>query len=64
MGAADYLKSVEQVINGKMNKKLLQKTLNYYFIYAVINFNLGWTNGFILYLTFYMKMMLMRIYML
>ncbi len=27
---------MEQVINGKMNKKLLQKTLNYYFIYAVI----------------------------
>ena len=26
---------MEQVINGKMNKKLLQKTLNYYFIYAV-----------------------------
>lgn len=27
---------MEQVINGKMNKKLLQKTLNYYFIYAVL----------------------------
>jgi two-component system sensor histidine kinase ArlS len=27
---------MEQVINGKMNKKLLQKTLNYYFIYAVV----------------------------
>ena len=27
---------MEQVINGKMNKKLLQKTLNYYFIYAII----------------------------
>lgn len=27
---------MEQVINGKLNKKLLQKTLNYYFIYAVI----------------------------
>ncbi len=26
---------MEQVINGKMNKKLLQKTLNYYFIYAL-----------------------------
>lgn len=25
-----------QVINGKMNKKLLQKTLNYYFIYALV----------------------------
>ncbi|MBG6188635.1 MULTISPECIES: sensor histidine kinase [Flavobacterium] len=27
---------MEQVINGKMNKKLLQKTLNYYFIYALV----------------------------
>jgi two-component system sensor histidine kinase ArlS len=27
---------MEQVINGRMNKKLLQKTLNYYFIYAVL----------------------------
>ena len=27
---------MEQVINGKMNKKLLQKTLNFYFIYAII----------------------------
>lgn len=27
---------MEQVINGKRNKKLLQKTLNYYFIYAVV----------------------------
>ncbi len=27
---------MEQDINGKMNKKLLQKTLNYYFIYAII----------------------------
>ena len=27
---------MEQVINGKMNKKLLQKTLNYYFIYAIV----------------------------
>ncbi|WP_395047850.1 sensor histidine kinase [Flavobacterium sp.] len=27
---------MEQATNGKMNKKLLQKTLNYYFIYAVV----------------------------
>ena len=27
---------MEQVISGKMNKKLLQKTLNFYFIYAII----------------------------
>jgi len=27
---------MEQVINGKMDKKLLQKTLNFYFIYAII----------------------------
>ena len=27
---------MEQVTNGKMNKKLLQKTLRYYFIYAIV----------------------------
>jgi two-component system sensor histidine kinase ArlS len=27
---------MERVINGEMNKKLLQKTLNYYFIYALV----------------------------
>ena len=27
---------MEQAISGKMNKKLLQKTLNFYFIYAII----------------------------